>query len=179
MLVDHGTIGGYLKIATVISADLDKSRSAPVFLLLCSACSHALAGQGRIQPRTTTKWLPSNPFHPNEACLGGILPVPPSTKLRDQNNSVVRTSEMNEAEANTLVEMFTKPGETVFDGSAGTCTIVTACLRLGRKMAVADPDTAAIELGITRCKQFLNWFVARDLIPLGNKPLPEPREALL
>ena len=127
----------------------------------------------------TTKWLPSNPFHPNEACLGGILPVPPSTKLRDQNNSVVRTSEMNEAEANTLVEMFTKPGETVFDGSAGTCTIVTACLRLGRKVAVTDPDKEAIELGITRCKQYLNWFVQRDLIPLGERPLQEPREVLL
>ena len=107
------------------------------------------------------------------------LPVPPSTKLRDQSNSVVRTSEMNEAEAKTLVEMFSTPCETVFDGSAGTCTIVTACLRLGRKVAVTDPDKEAIELGITRCKQYLNWFVARDLIPLGEKPLQEPREVLL
>ena len=127
----------------------------------------------------TTKWLPNNPFHPNEACLGGILPVPPSTKLRDQHGNVVRTSEMNEAEARTLVEMFTNPGETVYDGSAGTCTIVTACLRLGRKVAVTDPDKAAIDLGITRCKRFLNWYVARDLIPLGEKPLPEPPQEVL
>ena len=63
--------------------------------------------------------------------------------------------------------MFSTPGETVFDGSA---TIATAGLRLGRKVAVADLDKAVIELGVTRCKQFLNWFVERDLIPLGNKP---------
>ena len=81
------------------------------------------------------------------------MPVPPSTKLRGKENSVVCISEMAESEAKTLVEMFSLPGETVYDGSAGTCTIVTACLRTGRKVVVADIDRVAVELGIVRCKR--------------------------
>ena len=99
--------------------------------------------------------------------------MPPSVKLRSKENLIVRQSEMCEAEARTLVEMMSKPGETVYDGSAGTCVIVTACLRLGRKVVVADPDQETLQLGIQRCKRYANYFAQNGLLPIGEV-LPKP-----
>ena len=103
--------------------------------------------------------------------------MPPSVKLRGKDGQIVRQSEMSEAEAKTLVEMMSKPGETVYDGSAGTCVIVTACLRLGRKVVVADPDTETLQLGIQRCKRYVNYFAQNGLLPLGEA-MPKPPQGL-
>lgn len=111
----------------------------------------------------------------NGAVLGGLRQPHPTTKLRDGENRICRVSEWGAAEVLTLLEMFSDPGDVVYDGSAGTLALAKATLRLGRVLFANDPDKATLDAGLARAKQAYRYYKSIGVLPaLDDDPVEIP-----
>ena len=90
--------------------------------------------------------------------------------LKDADGKKVRRQQQDIKELCHLIHHYCTPGGLVYDGSAGTLSIVCACLRMNRMCVAVEIDQTALDLGIARSKKYYKFLDDSKLLIKPGEP---------
>ena len=102
------------------------------------------------------RFLPrSNTYPPLSQVVIGIIPTPPSDRLRTRKGRLFRKSENSLMEIAYIVHRFSKPGDVLLDDGSGTGVIIMAGLQQNREVICVEKDYDCAIAAEIRGKAFL------------------------